>query len=196
MALWKSLPAPHRRWIVLNALLGTALVNLIVNAVIAWLFVQGQSDVPLWARPLSETSTLGDTLGTIFLLPLITGVLATTVVRRDLRNGALPPLSTEHPYGRWLAARPDGRFRRGLGFGVLAFVALALPVTLALVALDLDTLTKGEFVTFKVAFAIALGALVTPVIALCAMTDDVDLGLSKVGTTAPPPEAELRRRRD
>jgi hypothetical protein len=170
-ALWRSLPAPHRRWIVLNALLATALINLVVNAFIAWLFVQGQSDVPLWTRPLSETSTIGDTLGTIFLLPLITCVLVTTVVRRDLRNGVLPPLSIEHPYGRWLAERPDGRFRRGLGFGIFAFIALALPVTVALVALDLGTLTKGEFVTFKVAFAIALGAIVTPVIALCAMTD-------------------------
>jgi hypothetical protein len=177
--LWRSLTAPQRRWLVLNALLATALLNLVVNGVIALLFVQGQSDVPLWTRPLSETSTLGDTLGTIFLLPLITCVLITTVVRRDLRSGALAPLDTEHSYGRWLAARPEGRFRRGLGFGVIAFITLALPVTLALVVLDFGTLTRGEFVTFKVAFAIALGAIVTPVIALCAMTDGVDSTWSK-----------------
>jgi hypothetical protein len=173
VALWRSLPAAHRRWIVVNALFATALINLVVNGAIAWLFVHGQSDVPLWTRPFSETSTLGDTLGTIFLLPLITCVLTTTVVRRDLRNGALSPLSTEHRYGSWLAGRPDGRFRRGLAFGAIAFGALALPVTLALVAIDLDDLSRGEFVAFKVAFAIGLGALVTPVIALCAMTDQL-----------------------
>jgi hypothetical protein len=170
-ALWRSLPAPHRRWIVLNALLATAVINLVVNGLIAWLSVMGQADVPLWTRPFSETSTIGDTLGTIFLLPLITCVLTTTVVRRDLRNGELPRLDPEHSYGRWLAERPNGRFRRGLGFGVLVFVVLALPVTIALVAIDLGTLCKGEFEIFMVAFAIGLGALVTPVIALSAMTD-------------------------
>lgn len=171
MALWRSLPAPHRRWIVLNALLATALINLIVNSLIAWLSVIGQDDVPLWARPLSETSLIADTLGTIFVLPLITGVLVTAAIRRDLRSEALRPLKLDHPHGRRLAAVPNGPFGRGLRFGALAFALLALPVAGALIAVDPGSLTKAEFVSFKAGFAICLGALVTPLIALSAMTD-------------------------
>lgn len=174
MALWKSLPAPHRRWIVLNALLGTALINLVVNGVIAWLFTRGQSDVPFWARPLSETSTLGDTLGTIFVLPLITGLLATTAVWRELRIGALARLELIEPYDRWLAKLPPPRLRRGVAFGAITFVVLAPPVTAILAAIDFGTLSCAHFIIFKVAFAIALGAIVTPIIALCAMTDGTE----------------------
>ncbi|MGH2981619.1 MAG: hypothetical protein ACRDKV_06220 [Solirubrobacterales bacterium] len=170
-ALWRSLPAAHRRWIVLNALVATALINLVVNALVAWFSVRSQSDVPFWARPLSETSLLGDTLGTIFLLPLITCLLATTAVRRELRNGSLAPLVADHPHVRRLAGMPNSRVQRGLAFAAVAFAVLALPVALALAAIDLGTLTKGEFVIFKAAFAILLGALITPLIALAAMTD-------------------------
>ena len=169
--LWRSLPAPHRRWIVLNALLATAVINLAVNTGIAWLSVKGQAGVPLWARPLSKTSTIGDTLGTLFLLPLITCMLCTTAVWRELRTGALIPLPGAPPYDRWLADLPAGRLRRGIAFGAIVFLALAPPVTAALAVIDFGTLTEGQFVAFKTAFAIGLGAIVTPVIALCAMTD-------------------------
>jgi hypothetical protein len=172
-ALWRSLPAPHRRWIVLNALLATAVINLALNAAIAWLSVRGQTEVPLWARPLSKTSTIGDTLGTLFLLPLVTCVLCTTAVWRELRNGALAPLPGTLPYERWLAGLPPARLRRGIAFGGVVFIALAPPVTAALAVIDLGSLTTGQFVLFKTAFAIALGALVTPVIALGAMTDQL-----------------------
>lgn len=170
-ALWKSLPAPHRRWIVLNALLATALINLVVNGLIAFLFTRGQADVPFWARPLSETSTLADTLGTIFVLRVVTGLLATMAVWSELRSGALEPVALVEPFGRWFARLPPAGLRRGLAFGAITFVIVAPPVALVLVLIDPGTLSCPHFIAFKVAFAIALGAIVTPIIALCAMTD-------------------------
>jgi hypothetical protein len=172
-ALWRSLPAPHRRWIVLNALLATALINLVVNGVIAWLFTRGQPDVPFWARPLSETSTLGDTLGTIFVLPLITGLLAPTAVWVELRSGALERIDLVDPFSRWLERLPPAGLRRGLAFGAIAFVVLAPPVAAILALVEIGTISCGHFIALKAAFAIALGVLVTPIIALCAMTDEV-----------------------
>jgi hypothetical protein len=180
----------HRRWVVVNALLATALINLVVNGVFAWLFTRGQSDVPFWARPLSETSTLGDTLGTIFVLPLVTGLLATTAVWIELRNGALTRVDPLEPYRGWLRRLPPPRLRRAVAYGAIAFVLLAAPVAAVLALVDFGTLTCGQFIAFKVAFAIVLGALVTPLIAIVAMTDDVDSD-----PTAPPPDAKPRRRR-
>jgi hypothetical protein len=171
VALWRSLPAPHRRWIVVNAIFATALINLVVNGAVAWLFTLGQSDVPFWARPFSETSTLGDTLGTIFVLPLITGLLCTLAVRREVAAGALEAIRPGAPFDSWLARLPPPGLRRDIAFGGIAFSVLALPVSVVLAAIDFGTLSCGQFVAFKVAFAIVLGALVTPLIAICAMAD-------------------------
>lgn len=157
---------------VINALLVTALINLVVNGAIAWLFTRGQPDVPFWARPLSETSTLGDTLGTIFVLPLITGLLATTAVWTELRDGALPQLRLAEPYDRWLAKLPPPRLRRAVAFGAISFVLVAPPVAAILALIDFGTISCGHFIAFKAAFGICLGALVTPIIALVAMTDE------------------------
>lgn len=170
-ALWRSLPAPHRRWIVLNALLATAAINLVVNALLAFLFTRGQPDVPFWVRPFSETGTLDDTLGTIFLLPLITCLLITAVIWRELRTGALDSISLTDPAGRLLDRLPPAGIRRALAFGAITFVLVAPPVALILALIDFGTISCAHFIVFKTCFAIALGALVTPVIALKAMTD-------------------------
>jgi hypothetical protein len=171
ISIWGQLPAPDRRWIVLKALLATAAINVAVNAAIAWLSVRGQDGVPLWGAPLVETSTFWNLVGTLFLLPLITCVLTTTAVRRDLRLGSLVSLSGLRPAHPWLAALPPARLRRGLACGALAVIALAPPLTLALVLSGFPELTRGQFIACQAAFAVLLGALVTPPIALCAMAD-------------------------
>ncbi|MGH2951600.1 MAG: hypothetical protein ACRDKX_06115 [Solirubrobacterales bacterium] len=170
-SLWRWLPAPHRRWIVVNALIVTALINTALNATIAWLSVRGEKQVPLWS--IDETSTVTDTLGTLFLLPLITCVLCTSAVWRELRTGRLDRLRGLSQRQSLLAAMPGPRFPRGIAFGVLSLAALAAPATLLLVAMGLGDLSEGEFIAYKVSFAVALGAVVTPVIALRAMADRV-----------------------
>jgi hypothetical protein len=169
--VWRQLPASHRRWIVVNALLATAAINVIVNAVIAWLSVRGQETVELWGAPLVETSAFWNVVGTLFLLPLITCVLTTTVVRRDVRQGSLSSLSQLRSVRPWLAALPPARLRRGVVIGALAVAALAPPLILALVASGFSELTREQFVVCQTAFAVVLGAAVTPVIALYAMAD-------------------------
>ena len=65
-------------------------------------------------------------IGTLFLLPLFTCVLATAAIRRDIRRGSLERLDAA-PTHRRLAALPAGRWRRGAAFGGLAVVVLAPP---------------------------------------------------------------------
>lgn len=166
------IPSAHRRWIVINALLVTALANALLNGTIAWVSVRGEDNVPLWST--AQTSTVTDTLATLFLLPLVTCIFCTGAVWRELGAGRLnriEGLSLRRPA---LRALPASRALRGVVFGFLALVALAAPVTLLLVAVGLGDLSEGEFIAYKVSFAVALGALVTPAIALCAMADEVD----------------------
>lgn len=181
--MWKQLPAANKRWIVVNALLVTAAINVVVNAAIAWLSVRGQDGVSLWGVPLVETSTFWNVIGTLFLLPLITCLLTTAAVRRDVRLGSLAALSGLRS-GR-LPAMPAGRLRRGVAFGILAVAALAPPLTLVLVASGFPELSRGQFIACQAAFAVALGALVTPIIALYAMADPAD-GSRPVGMVARP----------
>ena len=41
----------------------------------------------MWGAPLVEPSVFWDLIGTLFLLPLITGALTTAAIRRDIRRG-------------------------------------------------------------------------------------------------------------
>lgn len=170
-SVWRQLPAANRRWIVLNALLATMVINVLVNAAIAWLSVRGQEAVPLWGVPLVETSTFWNVVGTLFLLPLITCLLTTMAVRRDIRLGTLASLSQLRVVHPWLAALPAARWRRGVLIGALALALLGPPLILALVVADPPELTRGQFIACQTAFATIVGAIVTTPIALCAMAD-------------------------
>jgi glutathione S-transferase-like protein len=169
--MWKQLPYAHRKWIVGKAVIATAAFNLMLNGAIAWLGVQGQEEVHFWGTPLVETSIFWNVLGTLFLLPLITCGLVMTAVRRDVALGSLTSLSgLRAPYPS-LSALPSGRLQRGLTLGVMAVIGLAPPLIIGLVVSGLSELTQEQFVVYQAAFAVTLGAVVTPIIALYAMAD-------------------------
>jgi hypothetical protein len=146
-------------------------INVVLNAAIAWLSVAGQGSVSMWGAPLVETSIFWNVVGTLFLLPSITCLLTTTAIRADIRSGSLPPLTGLRSAHRWLAALPFPRRRRGAVVGAMAVVVLAPPLVLALLVSGLGDLDEGQFVLWQTVFAVLLGILVTPPIALCAMAD-------------------------
>ena len=80
----------------------------------------------------------------------------------------LSRLRATHP---WLAALPSARWRRGAAIGALAVVALAPPLVLALVAVGPGDLDERQFVLCQTVFAVLLGIVVTPPIAVLAMAD-------------------------
>jgi len=125
----------------------------------------------MWGAPLVETSIFWNVVGTLFLLPSITSVLTTTAIRADIRSGSLSPLTGLRATHRWLAALPLPRWRRGAVVGALAVIVLAPPLVLALVALGAGDLDEGQFVLYQTVFAVLLGIVVTPPIAVCAMAD-------------------------
>jgi hypothetical protein len=168
---WDKLLQGQRRWLALNAVLLTAGTNLVVNAVIAWLSVSGLRTVPLWAVPLiGKPSTITDTVGTFFLLPLTTCLMCTTAVRIQVRRGRLSPLRLDD-VGAILARLPKGRLRRGAVLGAVCSAALSPIAVVVLLAVDFGGVSRAEFVAYKAALGVALGAVVTPVIAVRAMAD-------------------------
>lgn len=121
--------------------------------------------------PLVETSISWNMVGTLFLLPLITCVLVTTAIRRDITVGSLSSLSWLRGGHPSLSALPSGRLRRGTALGALAVLVLAPPLAIGLEVGGVTELTTQQFVICQSAFAVALGGFVTPVIALFAMAD-------------------------
>ena len=154
-----------RRWVIVNAVIVTAMINLAVNASIAWLSTRGQSRVPLWSAPVAGgPSTIGDTLATTFLLPFTTCIRLTAAIRRDIRRGILRQANLEQRPGR--TALPNSVLHRALILGAVSLAAIG-PIAAAMLAgLGLGPLRDGEFLLYKTSFAVALGLAVTPVIAV------------------------------
>src|SRR5438874_2612083 len=115
-----------RRYLLLEQGVGAAVFNLVLNAAIAWAMFRSVAVVPLWG----QQSIMGDTIGTCFLLPLLTCLIATRLVRSHVRAGKVAALGwtrTSHPVLGWLPETPARRGRdpgahhadpaRGIGKG-------------------------------------------------------------------------------
>jgi hypothetical protein len=170
--IWRDATAEHRRWVFINAVLIAAFINAALSALIAWGSAAGEDEIPLWAAPLvGGPSTVVDTVGTLFILPFLTTLIITTVIWHELREGRLVPLS--RPSSGVVANAPPTRLRRGVYFGALTVAVLALPAVLVIVIIDPGDISVGTFVLYKAIFGVVLGAIVTPPIALTAMTDRI-----------------------
>jgi hypothetical protein len=171
---WRGLLPDQRRWIVVNALVVTAVINLVVNAVIARVSVGSAPLVHLWAVPLvDKPSTITDTVGTFFFLPLVTTLSVTRAIRIERHRGrvtAIQPGDT----GPWLSRLPDTPVRRGLVLGGLCAAILSPIAVLALLVSDVGDVSRTHFVVYKAILGLALGAIVTPFVALRAMADPID----------------------
>jgi hypothetical protein len=171
-AAWRELTVEHRRWLLINAVVIAAIVNGILNALIAWGSAASEDEIPLWAAPLvGGPSTIVDTVGTLFILPFLTTVIVTSVAWHEMREGKLAPLMIDRNADPLLARLPGRRARRGAYFGLLTVVLLAPVSVVLLIAFDFGDISVGDFVLYKAIFGVLLGLVVTPPIAVAAMTD-------------------------
>jgi hypothetical protein len=121
--------------------------------------------VPLWG----PQSIAGDTVGTTFLLPLLTTLIVTPLARGALRAGRFEPLVWTRDVPALLRCLPSGTFGRGCVLGLLCTAIFAPLAIGALAACGVSEQTLLGFVVFKALFAGGLAALVTPAIALLAI---------------------------
>jgi hypothetical protein len=152
----------HRRFLIVEQGVGAAIFNLLFNAFIAWALFRRLDVVPLWG----DRSVAGDTIATGVLLPLLTCLIVTRLVRRHVAAGGVPPLADRPPAVAWM---PHSSFLRGVTLAVLTSVTL-VPVTIAtLSALGVAAMGFWTFVAFKGAWAALAALVVTPVVALWAL---------------------------
>jgi hypothetical protein len=154
------------RYLFVEQPIGAFVVNFALNALIAWAVCRSMTVVPLWG----ETSVAGDTIATSFLLPFLSVLIATPLVRRDVRHGKVQPSpAADRPS---IARRlPRSLTARAFALGI---VGLAVAAPLAITALGLGGVTEIEmpaFVWAKATYAAVLASLLAPTIAGAALAD-------------------------
>lgn len=156
----------HMRFLLLEQGIGSALFNFALNGAIAWLLFRSLERVPMWG----QQGIAGDTIATCFFLPFFTALIVTPLVRRRVRGGGLAALAWTRETHRPLGWLPSGTAKRGLVLGAACALLLGPLSVWALGRFGVAELAFWPFVGFKASFAAALALLVTPVIALWAIT--------------------------
>jgi hypothetical protein len=158
----------HRRYLLLEQGVGSAVVNFALNAAIAWAMFRAQDRVPLWG----QQSIAADTIGTCLMLPLMTTLIVTPMAHGHMRAGRVAPLGwsrTSHPFLGWL---PEKTFTRAFVLGLVFMIAISPLTLLVLALLHVANLSFAEFVLFKAGFAAVAGAVVTPLVAVWAIAEE------------------------
>lgn len=156
-----GLDPEQRRFLLLDNGAVPLVANLLINGTIAWLMFRRASGVTLWG----QGSIAGDTIATSFLLPAITCLIVTPIALARVRAGRLSPAEAGW---RWI---PRNMIWRALLAGAVCLLALAPLALLILSACGVERLTPWQFIFFKAAFAAVEGGLVTPFIALWAISE-------------------------
>jgi hypothetical protein len=153
-----ALSAAHRRLLLVDNGIVSVLFNFLLNGAIAWALFRSAAHVPLWG----EQSVAGDTMITAFLLPLLTCLIVSRLVARQVAAGHVPPLR-----GNDLPLAGPSRHStlvRGTLLGVMAMALAAGPLVAALDASGFSGFALWPFIGFKAAFAALLAGAVTPLV--------------------------------
>lgn len=155
-----------RRFLLFDNGVIPGVINVLVNVILGWLSYDGLERIP----KSGSNSVMADLLGTCFLLPFITVLIATPIVRRQPKMPAVV-------WPKQLRLlRPKSVFLRALVFGVCGLIILWPPVWFASdVYLD-DAIALSRFAAIKLPFVFLLGVLLTPVIAFAALADRENAG--------------------
>jgi hypothetical protein len=155
----------HLRFLLIDEVLVSTIGNFAINGAIAWCAFRKATSVPLWG----STSLAADTVATAFILPVVTALLASVVVRAQVIRAMLPPLPPVHlARFAWSGRSP---LQRGALVGAASIFVAAAPVVAGFALFGPAQLTTAGFIWFKASFAAALGAVVTPLLGWWALQD-------------------------
>jgi hypothetical protein len=161
----KTLSRQHRRFLIVEEIVGSTIVNFFVNGGIAWFLFHAVASVPLWGK----SSIAVDTLATALVLPVVTALIARLIVRQQVMAGKLAPIPpAELGSSFWLRRSSAGR---GALLGAAAVVLGGVPVVLVFALAGPTQLATTSFIVFKASFAAAVGAVVTPLLGWWALVD-------------------------
>jgi len=156
--------AVARKFSLLQTALGAGVINAVLNAPLAFVFVREGAALPLFGLP----GIAADLVGMAYGIAFGTGLVVTLQTRSALRRGRLllPELSerVRASLERW----PPSALRRGINLGVLSILFFVPLPLLALYVLGVHGLDRSALIWFKGSFSFVEGALVTPIVVIAA----------------------------
>ena len=156
----------YRKYLVGQGVIGAG-INFLLNGAIGWMLYRHLPHIPLYG----EQSIAGDIVVTSLLLPVLVCLIATPLIRREVRSARLPAANWLRP-GSSRAARLLGNLLLRAGVLWVLSALLVSPVTIwTLHTLGVGRLEFWTFVAFKASFAAALAAVITPIVAAWALKD-------------------------
>jgi len=160
----------HLRFICIEQGIIPVVFNFFLNGFIAWMVFQSMESVPLWG----QTSLGVDLLLTAFLLPFLTTVISSVIIKKQVLSKKVPPLYLYYLNGvGWLRCSP---VRFGIIFGLFCVVFCAIPMVWILSLSHLQAISVDSYIIFKSGWAAMLSLLVSPVVgwwALAKVSSDV-----------------------
>lgn len=161
-----ALTPAHKKFLTVDQVIGPAVFNFFLNAAIAWAIFRSHETVPLWG----QQSIAGDTIATAFILPFVTGLIVTPLVRGQVKQGKVAALSAESLPGVVSILATRSTFVRSLLIGLAGVVFAGVPAVGIWVALGGPAeLGLTPFIWVKAAFAGLLAAVLTPIISWAAL---------------------------
>ena len=175
-----NLPPGALRYLLIGQAIIPFFINIAVNVILGALTFWGQESVATWAI---DKGAAADSIGTCFFLPLITCLIATPIVRRQVAHGAASRISpTDTPC--WAGMMSGPVLLRATKFGLVGILVLAGPVYVAYYLWAEESIETVRFIAIKAIFAGVFGVFVTPLIAFVAMCDQSagpELGVERSG---------------
>jgi hypothetical protein len=158
------MPVPFHRFVAGQAL-GIAALNCAMNAGYTWALWRPDDALPLFG----EGGVAFDLASTPVWIAVLSTLLGSAAVRRQLRSGQVTPPAASAP--SILAGLPTSIALRAVALGAVAAISLMLPIWLLFQASGLETLSLQAAVLTKVALTAPLTVLIVPLVILAALAD-------------------------
>ena len=107
-----------------------------------------------------------DTIVSAFMIPFATCLIVTRIVRRQVRDGRIPVLDCD----LFCAFMPRNILLRAILLGFVCAAAIYPIIVMVCASLGVDGVSIQHFLLFKLGFAGAEAALITPLIAFLAIS--------------------------
>ena len=161
----------HYLYLILFQGIGAGILNFFINAAIAMGMFYSIAVIPLWGIQ----SIMADFLGTIFILSFITSCIVTPMTYKTIAMKKLPVSKWRRESHALLGRLPEKILPRAAIFALTFLIILAPIVIFTVSASGIHEMAFRDFIIFKGIFSAILAAIVTPIITLAALGDEVEM---------------------
>ena len=162
-----KLPPGVLKYLIIGQTIIPIFFNFTIPLTLGLITFWNQPTVVTWAL---DKGAVADFIGTCYLLPAITCLIATPIVRSQVASGVVSQVPVEH-LPRLLLFYRGGLIWRATKWGLTGLTLLSAPVFFTFTLLADETIPTVTFLVVKILFAVLFGCVVTPLISLVAIAD-------------------------